>query len=44
MQVAGCKVGNFLTTQEMSGVSVSFAKVDERMLALWNDPCDAPAF
>lgn len=42
--VAGCKVGNFLTTQEMSGVSVSFAKVDEQMLALWNDPCDAPAF
>ncbi len=44
MTVAGCKVGNFLTTQELSGVSVSLMNVDDEMLALWEKPCDAPAF
>ncbi|MDD3410658.1 MAG: dihydroxyacetone kinase subunit DhaK [Eubacteriales bacterium] len=44
MEVAGCKVGNYLTTQELSGVSVSFCSVDDEMLALWNAPCKVSFF
>ena len=41
---AGGKLGNYLTTQETSGVSLSLVSVDKKMLELWEDPCDAPAF
>lgn len=44
MTVAGCKVGNYLTTQELSGVSLSLLAADVEMLALWRKPCSAPAF
>ena len=40
----GGKLGNFLTTQETSGVSLSLVMVDDDMLKLWREPCDAPAF
>lgn len=32
-------VDNCLTTQELSGVSLSFCKVDEQMKKLWDSPC-----
>lgn len=44
MGVAGCKVGNFLTTQELSGVSLSLLSATDEMIRLWNCPCNAPAF
>lgn len=40
----GCKVGNYLTTQETSGISLSLVSVNDEMLELWRDPCNAPAF
>jgi phosphoenolpyruvate---glycerone phosphotransferase subunit DhaK len=42
--VADCRVGNFLTTQELSGVSLSFASADEEMISLWHDPCEVSQF
>ena len=42
--VAGCKVGNYLTTQELSGVSVSLCAVDNEMLRLWYAPCNVGKF
>ena len=44
MTVAGCKVGSYLTTQELSGVSVSLCSVDDEMLRLWNEPCRVSYF
>ena len=44
MSVVGSKVGNYLTTQELSGVSVSFCAVDDEMLKLWNGPCKVSYF
>lgn len=40
MEVVDAEAGNFLTTQELGGVSVSLCSVDEDMLQLWNAPCD----
>jgi dihydroxyacetone kinase-like protein len=42
--VEGCKVGNYLTTQELSGVSVSLLAVDDEMMRLWNAPCNVGKF
>lgn len=36
--------GNFITTQEMGGLSLSFMKVDEELKELWNEPCSTPAY
>ncbi len=44
LKVAGCKVGNYLTTQELSGVSVSFCSVTDNMLDLWHAPCNVSQF
>jgi dihydroxyacetone kinase-like protein len=44
MTVTDCRVGNYLTTQELSGVSLSFAKVDDEMISLWYDPCQVSQF
>ena len=37
--VVGAVAGNFLTTQELAGISLSFCSVDEEMLRLWQAPC-----
>jgi dihydroxyacetone kinase-like protein len=42
--IHGVKVGNYLTTQELSGVSLSFCKTDRQMKELWDAPCNAPDF
>ena len=44
VKVAGSKLGNYLTTQELSGISLSFMKCDSDMLSLWNEPTDATFF
>lgn len=44
MRVVGCKVGNYLTTQELSGASVSLCSVTKEMLSLWRAPCEVSAF
>lgn len=42
--IVGCKVGNYLTTQELSGASLSLCAVDDEMLALWKQPCRVSKF
>lgn len=42
--VAGGKAGNYLTTQELSGASVSMVAVTPEMLALWDEPCHVSYF
>lgn len=44
MKVVGRKVNNYLTTQELSGASISMCSVTDEMLALWNAPCCVSAF
>ena len=36
-------VGNYITSLEMAGVSLTVCKADEQMLALWGAPVDTPA-
>ncbi len=42
--VAGCKVGDYLTTQELSGVSLSLCRADDEMIRLWNEQCAVGKF
>lgn len=42
LETVGCQVGNFLTTQELAGVSVSLCAADEEMVHLWEKPCRCP--
>ncbi|MFA9381896.1 MAG: dihydroxyacetone kinase subunit DhaK, partial [Acetanaerobacterium sp.] len=35
-------VGNYMTSLEMAGCSVSLLKLDKELTALLNDPCDTP--
>lgn len=37
-------VGNFITTQETAGLSLSFCKMDKELKKLWNAPCSTPAY
>lgn len=36
--------GNFVTTQEMAGLSLSFLKLDDELKTLWEAPCSSPAY
>lgn len=36
--------GNFVTTQEMAGLSLSFLKLDDELKELWDEPCSSPAY
>ena len=36
--------GNFVTTQEMTGLSLSFLKLDHELKQLWLEPCSTPAY
>ena len=36
-------VGNYCTSLEMAGCSITLLKVDDRMVALWDDPLHTPA-
>jgi len=37
-------IGNFITTQELGGLSLSFFKLDEELKKLWDAPCSTPAY
>lgn len=37
-------VGNFMTSIDMQGASVTFLHLDDALKSLLDDPCDAPAF
>jgi dihydroxyacetone kinase len=36
--------GNFITTQEMAGLSLSFFKLDDELKHYWDAPCSTPAY
>jgi dihydroxyacetone kinase len=36
--------GNFITTQEMAGLSLSFMKLDDELKKCWDAPCSTPAY
>jgi phosphoenolpyruvate---glycerone phosphotransferase subunit DhaK len=44
LSVVDCKVGNYLTTQELSGVSLSLISIDDTLLSLWKAPCSVSQF
>ena len=35
---------NFITTQEMGGISMSFFKLDDELKKCWDAPCNTPAY
>jgi phosphoenolpyruvate---glycerone phosphotransferase subunit DhaK len=37
-------IGNYVTTQEMAGFSVSFCNADEQAMSFWEAPADTPFF
>lgn len=37
-------IGNFITTQELGGLSLSFCKMDDELKRLWDAPCSTPAY
>ena len=42
--VAKTLVGNFMTSLEMAGFSITLLKLDDELEALLNAPADTPAF
>jgi dihydroxyacetone kinase len=36
--------GNFVTTQEMAGLSLSFFRLDDELKKCWDAPCSTPAY
>jgi dihydroxyacetone kinase len=36
--------GNFITTQEMAGLSLSFFRLDDELKHCWDAPCSTPAY
>jgi dihydroxyacetone kinase-like protein len=44
VRVARTLVGNYMTSLDMAGCSVSLLKVDDEMLRLWDAPINTAAF
>jgi dihydroxyacetone kinase-like protein len=44
MRVYGTEIGEFCTSQEMKGVSVTFVRLDEELKQLYDEPCDSPFY
>ena len=44
MQVARTLVGNYMTSLDMAGCSVSLLKADDELLRLWDAPINTAAF
>lgn len=44
IQVYDGTAGNYITTQEMGGVSLSLCKMDDELKELWDAPCSTPAY
>lgn len=42
--VSRCFVGNYMTSIDTFGASVTLLRLDEELKSLLDDPCDAPAF
>jgi dihydroxyacetone kinase-like protein len=43
IRIARSLVGNYVTSLDMAGVSLTVCKADEQMLALWDAPVNTPA-
>ena len=41
--VARCLVGNYITSLDMAGCSVTLVKADDELISLWDAPVDTPA-
>jgi dihydroxyacetone kinase-like protein len=44
IRVHGTEIGEFCTSQEMKGVSVTFVRLDEELKGLYDQPCDSPFY
>lgn len=44
IRVYGTEVGEFCTSQEMKGVSVTFVRLDDELKRLYDQPCDSPFY
>lgn len=44
LKIYDVEIGNFITTQEMAGYSLTLMRLDEEIKELWNALADAPAF
>jgi dihydroxyacetone kinase-like protein len=44
IRVYGTEIGEFCTSQEMKGASVTFIRLDDELKALYDDPCDSPFY
>ncbi len=42
IKITGSLVGEFITTQEQAGFQMFIAKMDKKLLDLWNAPCNTP--
>ena len=43
VRVARSLVGNYVTSLDMAGISLTVCRVDEELLRLWDAPCAPPA-
>ena len=44
IRVHGTEVGEFCTSQEMKGASVTFVRLDDELKLLYDQPCDSPFY
>ena len=42
--VHGTEIGEFCTSQEMKGLSVTFIRLDDELARLYDMPCDSPFY
>ena len=42
--VHATEIGEFCTSQEMKGVSVTFVRLDDELASLYDQPCDSPGY
>ncbi len=43
VRIARNLVGNYVTSLDMAGVSITLCRVDAELLALWDAPVNTPA-
>ena len=44
LECADVEAGEFVTSLDMAGVSLTLVWVDDELLGYWDAPCDAPAY
>ena len=42
--LARSAIGEFITTQEQAGFQTMIARLDKKLMRLWDAPCDTPFF